>query len=197
MSGLDNIVNEIRANAKKEADDILKEADDYCEEYMNGVKAQVEKEVEKYNKKAEEARKLYKEKTISSAAFDERNAILKAKQQCIDQVIKEAMSNIKGLSDDEYFGLLTKLFEKNVQPESGIMYISKNDDERITSDFKNKIQNIAEKNNGSITIKSDRSDVTDGFVLVYGDIEQNCKIKALFDANIDKLKDIANKKMFG
>ena len=71
------------------------------------------------------------------------------------------------------------------------------DDERITSDFKNKIHDIAEKNNGSITIKSDRSDVTDGFVLVYGDIEQNCKIKALFDANIDKLKDIANKKMFG
>ncbi len=196
MSGLDNIVNEIRTNAKKEADNILKEADDYCQAYMDDVKQQVEKEVEKYNKKAEEARKLYKEKTISSTAFDERNAILKAKQQCIDQVIKEAMSNIKGLSDDEYFSFLTKMFEKNVQSESGIMYISKNDDERITSDFKNKIHDIAEKNNGSITIKSDRSDVTDGFVLVYGDIEQNCKIKALFDANIDKLKDIANKKMF-
>ena len=46
MSGLDNIVNEIRTNAKKEADNILKEADDYCQAYMDDVKQQVEKEVE-------------------------------------------------------------------------------------------------------------------------------------------------------
>ena len=32
---------------------------------------------------------------------------------------------------------------------------------------------------------------------VYGEIEENCNLKALFDSNIDRIKDIANKQLFG
>ena len=38
MSGLDNIVEEIRNQSKQEADEILKEADVFCKDYMNKIK---------------------------------------------------------------------------------------------------------------------------------------------------------------
>ena len=38
MSGLDNIVEEIRNQSNQEADEILKEADVFCKDYMNKIK---------------------------------------------------------------------------------------------------------------------------------------------------------------
>ena len=38
MNGLDKIVEEIKAQAQAEADDIINESDNYCEEYMKQVK---------------------------------------------------------------------------------------------------------------------------------------------------------------
>lgn len=63
MSGLENIIKEIQASAKTEADAILQEADKYCEEYMAEVKVKISKEVEQVYKKAESDRNLYEEKT--------------------------------------------------------------------------------------------------------------------------------------
>ena len=52
MSGLDNIVEEIRNQSKQEADEILKEADVFCKDYMNKIKKDVEVEVVSIEKKA-------------------------------------------------------------------------------------------------------------------------------------------------
>lgn len=197
MSGLDNIIKEIQAGAKAEADAILQEADKYCEEYMAEVKVKVLKEVEQFHKKAETDRNLYEEKTKSGVQFRERNAILKARQQGINEVIRKAQEKLINLPDAEYFDFLIKLFEKNVQAQNGIMFISEKDIDRMPSDFKEKVKNIAKENGGQITISSERANINNGFVLAYGEIEENCQIKALFDADIDRLKDIANQQLFG
>lgn len=197
MSGLDNIIKEIQASAKAEADAVLQEADKYCEEYMADVKVKVQKEVEQFEKKALAERNLYEEKTKSGAQFRERNAVLKIRQQSINEVIAKAQEKLENLSDTEYFAFLIKLFEKNVQPQKGIMYISKKDINRMPVDFKEKIEKAAKQIGGQMTISSDRDSVDNGFILAYGDIEENCQIKALFDADIDRLKDIANQQLFG
>lgn len=56
---------------------------------------------------------------------------------------------------------------------------------------------MAKEKGGQIELSSDRTDVENGFVLVYGEVEENCQIKALFDADMGRLKDIANRKLFG
>ena len=63
----------------------------------------------------------------------------------------------------------------------------------MPEDFVKKIEKIAKEKNGSITIEDSRDNVENGFVLVYGDIEENCQIKALFNGQLDRLKDIANR----
>ena len=69
MSGLDNIVEEIRNQSKQEADEILKEADVFCKDYMNKIKKDVEVEVVSIEKKALADRKLYEEKKVSGMEF--------------------------------------------------------------------------------------------------------------------------------
>lgn len=197
MSGLDNIIKEIQASAKAEADAILQEADKYCDGYMADVKEKVHKEVEQFYKRAEAERNLYEEKTQSGAQFRERNAILKAKQQSIEEVIRKAQEKLMNLPEAEYFDFLTKLFEKNVQAQAGTMFLSEKDVARMPLDFKEKIENIAGDKGGQIEISSGRTGISNGFILVYGEIEENCQLKALFDANIDRLKDIVNRQLFG
>ena len=41
MSGLNNIIKEIQASAKEEADAILKEADDFCNAQMEEEKIEI------------------------------------------------------------------------------------------------------------------------------------------------------------
>lgn len=197
MSGLDNIVEEIRNQSKQEADEILKEADVFCKDYMNKIKKDVEVEVVSIEKKALADRKLYEEKTVSGMEFLERNSILRAKQQVIEQAIDKARESIAGLNDEEYFNVLEKLLRKNVQQGKGKISFSKNDLDRIPNGFEDRVKEIVAENQGELAIDKEPANIKDGFVLVYGEIEENCTLKALFDSNIDRIKDIANKQLFG
>lgn len=197
MSGLDNIVEEIRNQSKQEADEILKEADVFCKDYMNKIKKDVEVEVVSIEKKALADRKLYEEKTVSGMEFLERNSILRAKQQVIEQAIDKARESIAGLNDEEYFNVLEKLLRKNVQQDKGKICFSKKDLDRIPNGFENRVKEIVAENQGELVIDKEPANIKDGFVLVYGEIEENCTLKALFDSNIDRIKDIANKQLFG
>lgn len=197
MSGLDNIVEEIRNQSKQEADEILKEADVFCKDYMNKIKKDVEVEVVSIEKKALADRKLYEEKTVSGMEFLERNSILRAKQQVIEQAIDKARESIAGLNDEEYFNVLEKLLMKNVQQGKGKICFSKKDLDRIPNGFEDRVKEIVAENQGELVIDKEPANIKDGFVLVYGEIEENCTLKALFDSNIDRIKDIANKQLFG
>ena len=194
MSGLDNIVEEIRNQSKQEADEILKEADVFCKDYMNKIKKDVEVEVVSIEKKALADRKLYEEKTVSGMEFLERNSILRAKQQVIEQAIDKARESISGLNDEEYFNVLEKLLRKKGK---GKICFSKKDLDRIPNGFEDRVKEIVAENQGELVIDKEPANIKDGFVLVYGEIEENCTLKALFDSNIDRIKDIANKQLFG
>lgn len=197
MSGLDKIIEEIRIQAKNEADEILKEADDYCDRYMEGVKSEVEKEAKALEKKLMAERDLYNEKVKSGARFRERNAILRARQQCINSVISKAKDEICNLETQEYFKFLEKLFQANAEGGVGKIFFSQKDLDRMPVGFEDKLKKIAENKGGSLEISRQAKAINDGFVLAYGDIEENCTIQALFDSDIDRLKDIANKELFG
>lgn len=197
MSGLDRIVEEIHRQAQEESDEILRKADEYCSAYMEDVKSKVDDEIAAYSKKAANERELYEAKTKSGMEFKERNSILKAKQQCIDDCINLAQKKINDFSDEEYFKLLEKILKANIQKDSGIMCLCEKDLKRMPESFENSIKKIAENAGGRLEISNEPAAIKNGFILVYGDIEENCTLKALFDANIDKLKDIANKELFG
>lgn len=196
MGGLDKIIEEIKDQANAEAGQILKEADEYCDEYMKEITDKVADEVEAFEKKEKSKRDLYDEKVKSGALFKERNEILKTKQQCINEVIKEAEYTICNLETKQYFDFLSKLFEANFDGTDGEMFFGKEDLERMPEEFKEKIKAIADNKGAKVNISDKTKNIKNGFILVYGEIEENCTIQSLFDEKSDALKDIVNKELF-
>lgn len=196
MGGLDKIIEEIKDQANAEAGQILKEADEYCDEYMKEITDKVADEVETFEKKEKLKRDLYDEKVKSGALFRERNEILKTKQQCINEVIKEAEYTICNLETKQYFDFLSKLFEANFDGTDGEMFFGKEDLERMPEEFKEKIKAIADNKGAKVNISDKTKNIKNGFILVYGEIEENCTIQSLFDEKSDALRDIVNKELF-
>lgn len=196
MGGLDKIIEEIKDQANAEAGQILKEADEYCDEYMKEITDKVADEVEAFEKKEKSKRDLYDEKVKSGALFRERNEILKTKQQCINEVIKEAEYTICNLETKQYFDFLSKLFEANFDGTDGEMFFGKEDLERMPEEFKERIKAIADNKGAKVNISDKTKNIKNGFILVYGEIEENCTIQSLFDEKSDALRDIVNKELF-
>ena len=66
----------------------------------------------------------------------------------------------------------------------------------MPADFEKKIEAAAQENGGRLTLKKEPKEIPDGFILVYGGVEENCTLKALFDAKKDQLQDRVNEMLF-
>lgn len=62
----------------------------------------------------------------------------------------------------------------------------------------NDIKDFAEKSffTRGLEIGAGRDNIDNGFILAYGGIEENCTIRAMFDAKRDELSDIVHRLLF-
>ena len=62
--------------------------------------------------------------------------------------------------------------------------------------FENVIEQTAQKKGGHLVVSKEPKDMDGGFVLVYGGIEENCTIRAMFHTKQDELSDVVQKILF-
>ena len=127
----------------------------------------------------------------SSMDMQRKQAVLAAKQDVISGVLKAAYDAVMNLDDEKYFEMLEKLLEKNVLPEAGEIRFSAKDLGRMPAGFPDKIKNIAASKGGSLTVSGEPEKMDGGFLLVYGGIEENCTISAVFASKREKLSEKA------
>lgn len=196
MTGLEKITSQIQeeanacaeekiAAAKKEAEALLSEAKSVCDAMLS--------EAEEKNN----ALKLsYDGRIKSSADQQRRTALLKAKQEIIAEVLEKAYETLKTEDVKSYFLTMEKILKTYVLAEAGEIYFSEADLARMPADFEKKIEAAAKEKGGSLVLKKEPKAIEDGFVLVYGGVEENCTLKALFDAKKDQLQDKVNAILF-
>ncbi len=196
MSGLEKITSQILEEAKtsaamkletarKEADDILAKAKETC--------AAMEAEAAEKNVILKEN---YEGRIKSSAEQQRRTALLRAKQDMIAEVIAEAYVMLKQEDTESYFRTMEKILKTYVLAEPGEIYFSARDLARMPADFEKRIRAAAEEKGGSLVLSREPKAIEDGFILVYGGIEENCTLKALVDAKKDELQDKVNEILF-
>ncbi len=196
MSGLDNIVKKIKSNSQDEIELIKKDAESYRASVLAEAKKETDKEIKQILDQAKRDQDLFEEKVVSNGEFKQRNALLKAKGEVIDEVIARALDELKNQDTDSYFATVLNVLKENVQDKDGKICFSKKDLDRIPSDFEAKASDIAKEKGGSLTIDNEPADIADGFILKYGDIEENCTFDAIFEAKRDELRDLVNKNLF-
>lgn len=196
MSGLEKMKSQILDEANHSAEEHLAKAKTEAEAILNTAKAEAEAESQKISQKSEAEVQAYAERIKSSCDMNRKKALLQAKQEIIGDVLAQAYDRVLNLDDDAYFDMIRKILAQYVQPGSGSIYFSKKDLARMPEGFETEIQETAKRKGGTLTLSREPKEMTGGFILVYGGIEENCTMKAMFDSRRDELSDHVHELLF-
>ena len=188
--------SQILDEAGKAADVKVAEAKAQAEELIQAARTEAAREAESISRKSEAEVANYKERAASSMDLQKRSRILEAKQAVIAEVLDKAYEKVSTMEKDEYFSMLLKLVGKYALAQDGEICFSAKDLERLPSGFEEQAGEIAAGKGGSLKVSRETRDIPNGFVLVYGGVEENCTLKAMFEAKRDELAAKVNHLIF-
>lgn len=187
MTGLEKIIGRIESDSADKCKSIIADANAKAERILKDAQAECDRINESVLAEIKTSGERAKELAESSAHQKSNQTLLAAKIEAINEAIANASLAIKNLPDDKYFSALTALAVSNAMPGNGVMRLSKGDLERLPEGFE---KNINSKLEGrTISVSGDPAGISDGFILVYGDIEINCTVDALIEEKRDELKE--------
>ncbi len=196
MTGLDKILSRIEEEASSIAQQKIKAAQVEAEAVREDARLEAERVKKDILDKAQAECKTYREKMQSRADFQKRNALLEAKQEIISRIIEKAYQDMCSAGDDEYFDCMERLLEQYALPQAGEIYFSARDLKRMPLAFKARIKMTAVKKGGSLKLAEAEAPIEGGFILVYGGIEENCSLRAIFEEKQELLKDMVREFLF-
>lgn len=198
MTGIEKIVKHIWDNAEMAAKAVIAEANLEAGRVVADAKAEAESKCSEIRRQSALEVKACLDRAESAARLKERRLVLDAKQKMIDEVIVKARNYIAGLPEKQYFDLLLKMIGKYALCKPGIIVFSPADAARLPERFDAAIRSALSGKSGAELIVSEQTQNIDGgFVLIYGDIEENCSFDALFLADRELLQDKAGSLLFG
>ena len=197
MSGLDKMKARILEEAKSTAQEITGKAEADAKAAVQAERELAETEAAKILERAKREAADYAARVDSSMDMKRKQAVLAAKQEVISGVLEKAYNAVMDLDDEKYFEMLEKLLEKHVLAGEGTICFSAKDLKRMPAGFAEKIKSIAASKGGNLKVSEKPEKMDGGFLLVYGGIEENCTIRAVFDSKREELSDQVNRLLFG
>ena len=196
MTGLDKMKSQILDEAKAAAEGKIAEAKAQAEETIRSAKEDAAKQTESILHKSKNDVSNYQERLESSIDLQKRTKILAAKQEVIAGVLEKARAKVEAMEAGEYFSMLLKMVEKYALAQDGEICLCAADLARLPEGFEVEVSRIAKEKGGSLKLSGEGKQIKNGFILVYGGVEENCTINAMFDAKKDELSDIVHRLVF-
>ena len=196
MTGLDKMKSQILDEAKAAAEGKIAEAKAQAEETIRNAKEDAAKQTESILHKSKNDVSNYQERLESSIDLQKRTKILAAKQEVIAGVLEKARAKVEAMEAGEYFSMLLKMVEKYALAQNGEICLCAADLARLPEGFEAEVSRIAKEKGGSLKLSGEGKQIKNGFILVYGGVEENCTINAMFDAKKDELSDIVHRLVF-
>ncbi|MCD8362694.1 MAG: hypothetical protein LUC98_07005 [Lachnospiraceae bacterium] len=196
MRGLEKITDQIQEEAKAAAAERIRAAQREADELLVRAREECAALEAEGERKSAAARKNYESRMRSSAEQQRRTALLAAKQEIIAEVLDQAYATLKNEDVQSYFLTMEKLLKTYELTGAGEIYFSEADLGRMPRDFEKKIHAAALEKGGSLVLHKEPKNIEDGFILVYGGVEENCTLRALFHAKRGQLQDKVNEILF-
>lgn len=197
MTGLEKIIQAIETKAMAVASDIVEGAKKEAEEIKASARSQAEIKCAEIAEESSINIKSVLSRAESGAGLQRKKMLLETKQSLINEIIEKAKLQLLNLPRDEYFQVILKLIKKYAHREAGRIVFSSKDKERIPNKFEDSIlDSLSELSGAALTIADECALIDGGFILVYGEIEENCSFDALFAAYKEELQDIVNSFLF-
>lgn len=197
MTGLEKILKAIEAEASANAEAVIHQAQKQADDVTQAAKIEADKKCAEIAVKSEIDVKAVLSRAESAAQLQEKKKILDAKQQIISSIITNAKNSLAVLPDSEYMEIILRMVKKYAHKKPGIILFTAADRKRLPENMEVLIQTaLAEKIGASLTVSEEIATIDGGFILKYGDIEENCSFDALFSAAKEELQDKVNKILF-
>ena len=197
MSGLDEILNITDEQRIQNEESIIGAAN----QKAAAIRSEGEQKAQKaYSEQLEKGQTDAKRDFVNACASvdsDMKRKVLDSKVKLIDSAIEATLERLAKLPEDEYFAMLKRLAEQKLRKGSGLISLSANDLKRLPADFETDIRSSAEKLGGTLEISKKPADISDGFILSYGLISENCSFRAIIESERDEVRDTAAAKLFG
>ncbi len=196
MSGIDKIIEKIILDAKEQHERIINDAEKRAKELLEDVRDKTQKEcdalISKQEQKAENADRI----SEASGDLRYRQLVLAAKKDVIDDILKRTQDALNALEISEYFDLLSEMVCAYAHSgEEGVIRFNKRDYQRLPQGYINKLNNRLGGSN-ELILDDKHAAISGGFLLIYGEIEENCSFEAVITSKANKLSDIAAQMLF-
>lgn len=195
MSGIDRIIEKVLADTQVQCKSVEDEGNARAKEYISSVRAEADRAAEAIKADADVKYAASEALAQSSGERVYRQALLSEKIAILDDVMRSVLERLNSLSDDEYFEHLLKLAVISAHKgEDGFIRFSAKDGKRLPADF---IEKLNSQLSGSrVTLDKTVAGIDGGFLLIYGDIEENCSFEAMLSGRSDELRDLAASMLF-
>ncbi len=187
MNGLEKILGTIKDESDRLSEDIIKKAESEAEkEYKNAVAA-AQNEADKAVATAKHKAKIIIETAESGAQSLVNREVLSAKADAVENFIKTETEKWAQLETDKYFAVLLRLITKYAEDKSGELIMSADDINRMPKGFMEKVNSVLPTGGA---LQPQKGNIKGGgFILKYGNIEDNCTFSALVDEKMYEIKD--------
>lgn len=189
MTGLEKILERIQAGAELQAEEILAAARQEAAEIMAEGDSVTERESSELVEKTREEAALIGRIADSGSELEGRKLLLSIRQELISGVIDEALKRLRTLPDDKYFAVCERLACRFAEAGDGEIVFSAADRKRLPEGFVESLNGKLADKGARLSLAADTADISGGFVLRYGGIEENCSFAAIVEQHRDSLSD--------
>jgi V/A-type H+-transporting ATPase subunit E len=193
------IIEKIRADAEKEAEEIL---ESYRKKVAD-IEVRKSREIDIIRSDAEKKGKNQAEESVrrmlSSTQMESRQSLLELKQKLIDEAFREAYDQVKNLKPQEYVRFLGSLLEQVAVTGDEEVVVAKSDAKRLSASLIESVNRNLKKSGkqGKISLAREAIDSDGGFVLRRGRKEINATLSVLFGNAREELESEVAGILFG
>ncbi len=195
MTGLEKIIAEIKDEAAVEAEKAIESATNEAKKIVEAAKAESAQVVSRIETAASSDVSDMEKNREGAIALQRRQHILATKQELLAETLQKARDSLYDLPQDAYFDLIVRLVAVTAHTGQGELMLSEADKKRLPKDFEKKVKAAVAKD-VQLTVSDATRPIDGGFVLKYGDVEENCSFAAIFDTRADEFADLIRDTLF-
>lgn len=176
----DAIINRVLEDARAQAAQMLKEAEERAEQYR--VKADQEI-VSKREETMDQARREcveLRDRMLRMAELDQRKVQLGVKRDLIDQAFQKALNSMREMSDADKLTYISRTLAEIASGDEEVI-VSAADAALFSGDALQKVNAAlaAQGKPGKLTLSAERRETGGGFILKKSSMEINCTFEAM------------------
>jgi V/A-type H+-transporting ATPase subunit E len=197
MTGLDSIIKSILDEAAAEAEDMRSKAHTEADAILEKANAEALATEKNLAAGAKAQASEVNGARDSAISLLRRQRTLETKQNVLRETLEKAQAEILALPPEEYFSLCLGLALRAAEEGEGELFWSEADIKNQPADFEKRLAaGLPSGKTLRVAAASSGKHSGRGFVLRYGNVEQNCAFGALFSAREEEFSDLIRPILF-